>query len=167
MALRSRKRVFADFRRAPDGSAFQKCESCGVSIAVALADMHVCEAKIKRAKPQFPTEICKTVKLEQQPRSAFLFFREKFAKTCEDENIVDIDKRACIVWKNMSFRERFPYVNQSETLDAAYTKALLQESSGLEQDDDEADSKNSFQRRRLYDHECCAACSAKNDNIFF
>ncbi|KAI9110679.1 hypothetical protein K1719_018117 [Acacia pycnantha] len=42
---RNRKRVCA-FHRAPDGSAFEKCEICGKSVAIALADMHECERKM-------------------------------------------------------------------------------------------------------------------------
>lgn len=50
-APRVNKRVFP-IRRAPDGSAFHKCGACGVSIAIALADMHYCESKmeVKRFK---------------------------------------------------------------------------------------------------------------------
>ncbi|OMP05504.1 hypothetical protein COLO4_08802 [Corchorus olitorius] len=48
---RTRKRVHATIpRRAPDGSAFKNCDTCGETVAIALADWHECENKKKELK---------------------------------------------------------------------------------------------------------------------
>ncbi|OMO70350.1 hypothetical protein CCACVL1_18964 [Corchorus capsularis] len=48
---RTRKRVHATIpRRAPDGSAFKNCDTCGETVAIALAGWHECENKKKELK---------------------------------------------------------------------------------------------------------------------
>ncbi|KAL5079269.1 hypothetical protein RYX36_007690, partial [Vicia faba] len=67
---RVRKRVYA-IPRAPDGSAFFNCGKCGVSVAISLADMHLCESdKIHYNffQPEPPLEIY------DLPRSPFRLF---------------------------------------------------------------------------------------------
>nr|AAZ52752.1 hypothetical protein At5g05330 [Arabidopsis thaliana] len=80
---RTRKRVQA-VRRAADGSAFKKCEECGVMIAIALYDMHECGEKrreVKRFKYIASGNIDNISKpigsFEDEPRSPFVFFLSK------------------------------------------------------------------------------------------
>ncbi|KAH6792728.1 S-adenosyl-L-methionine-dependent methyltransferases superfamily protein [Perilla frutescens var. hirtella] len=146
---RARKRVHANpIRRASDGSAFQNCESCGISVAIALADMHECGFK-KNTRKKFKTP-CTDVNVDMhQPRSAFRFFMEEFLKTCTHGNLIEKDKKGCETWKNMSRKEKQPYVDQADKLDAAYAKLLREEENKFQwvtalknftQVDDEADS---------------------------
>ncbi|KAL6123488.1 hypothetical protein ACLB2K_076010 [Fragaria x ananassa] len=115
---RTRKRVRA-IPRAPDGSAFQNCNKCGVSVAVALAGMHECEPskKVKRFK--------------------------EFTKTRKGRDWIEINREGFEVWKKMSEKERQPYVKEAERIDEAYQKALLKESNDGLKVDDEADSAKS------------------------
>lgn len=141
---RSRKRVYA-IPRGPDGSAFEKCESCGVLVAIALADMHECQPNKtgKRFKSFFRSGDDKRQNFKDQPRSAFRFFMEEFVKTCnEDEKEVDIDRKGFKTWNNMSEEERRPYVFQAEKVNSVYNNALLKEENELDLSwvDDEADS---------------------------
>lgn len=100
---RTRKRVHAiadGIRRGPDGSAFQKwyyspfisvsvspvqchlmgsnicSHGCGVSVAIALVDMHDCALKgdVKRFKGQNGVEIPMKQTCSGEPRSSFSFF---------------------------------------------------------------------------------------------
>ncbi|KAL1533087.1 S-adenosyl-L-methionine-dependent methyltransferases superfamily protein [Salvia divinorum] len=132
---RPRKRVRANpIRRAPDGSAFLKCEGCGISVAVALADMHECGIKKN-------TTQCRDGSVERQmPRSAFHFFMDEFLKTCEEGTLIEKDKKGCDAWKNMSIKERQPYVDQAVKLDIAYSRLLQEEETRIQPVDDEADS---------------------------
>ncbi|KAL5569610.1 hypothetical protein UlMin_026185 [Ulmus minor] len=125
---RTRKRVRA-IPRAPDGSAFQKCHKCGVSVAIAWVDMHECEpAKdVKRFKG-----ICKRGNVQEesfskQPRSPFCLFMEQFKTTCESGNSIDIDRKGFAAWKNMSNEAREPYVTKAKRVNLAYQKTLLEE----------------------------------------
>ncbi|KAF3535276.1 hypothetical protein F2Q69_00018430 [Brassica cretica] len=72
---RIRKRVQA-VRRAADGSAFDKCEECGVMIAIALFDMHECGEK--RREPKMFKCVSSDSKpigsFGDEPRSPFVFF---------------------------------------------------------------------------------------------
>ncbi|KAL0341219.1 UNVERIFIED_CONTAM: hypothetical protein Sradi_4638700 [Sesamum radiatum] len=139
---RPRKRVLA-IRRGPDGSAFQKCESCGLTVAIALADMHDCGIKKitkKKRKTQCGSGKIEGQRIQDQPRSAFHFFMEEFIKTCKDGNEIEIDKKGCETWKNMSKEERRPFVLEADKLNSAYVKLLLKEESEMQWVDDEADS---------------------------
>ncbi|KAL0452666.1 UNVERIFIED_CONTAM: hypothetical protein Slati_1244700 [Sesamum latifolium] len=120
---RPRKRVLA-IRRGPDGSAFQKCESCGLTVAIALADMHECGVK----------------KITKKKHDRLAFCREEFIKTCKGGNEIEIDKKGCETWQNMSKEERRPFVLQADKLNSAYVKLLLKEESEMQWVDDEADS---------------------------
>ncbi|KAD4585960.1 hypothetical protein E3N88_23561 [Mikania micrantha] len=127
---RTRKRVNA-LRRAPDGSAFQNCESCGISIAIALADMHECEPKkdVKKLKEE---KVKCWIEVEQgfqdEPRSEFRFFMESFAKNHDAKNYIEMDKKGFETWKNMSSEERQPFIIQAKTVNDAYHDKLLKES---------------------------------------
>ncbi|KAG2730598.1 hypothetical protein I3843_01G296000 [Carya illinoinensis] len=149
---RNRKRVRA-VRRAPDGSAFRKCNSCGVSVAIALADLHECETKkvvVQRFRgvSERPNVVKPT--FGDQPRSAFRVFMESFVKTCKTINVITIDQNGLDTWKNMSKEERKPYIIEAERVNHSYGKALLEEVDNLQEDlndikdmlqvNDEADS---------------------------
>ncbi|XP_011084847.1 high mobility group B protein 7 [Sesamum indicum] len=139
---RPRKRILA-IRRGPDGSAFQKCESCGLTVAIALVDMHECGLKKitkKKRKTQCGSGKLEGQRIQDQPRSAFHFFMEEFIKTCKDGNEIEIDKKGCETWKNMSKEERRPFVLEADKLNSAYVKLLLKEESEMQWVDDEADS---------------------------
>ncbi|CAH1445428.1 unnamed protein product [Lactuca virosa] len=131
---RTRKRVNA-LRRAPDGSAFQTCESCGVSVAIVLVDMHDCESKndVKRSKgvkgehkPLIWEEL--EQRFQDQPRSEFRFFMESFAKNCHAKNLVEIEQKGFETWKNMSSQEKLPYELEAKKVNDAYFEKLLKES---------------------------------------
>ncbi|KAK9699961.1 hypothetical protein RND81_08G207100 [Saponaria officinalis] len=141
---RSRKRVRA-LCRAPDGSAFQKCDECGVSVAVALMDMHECNMKmknVKRLKENINVDnVVKKKVLIEEPRSPFIFFMESYGKICETRDLVEINNEAFQKWKNMSQKEQWPYILQAQKVEKAYVKALHQEINEMSQEeDDEADS---------------------------
>ncbi|XP_042482894.1 high mobility group B protein 7-like isoform X3 [Macadamia integrifolia] len=139
-----RKRVHA-LRRAPDGSAFEKCNFCGVSVAIALADMHDCKSKAehKRFKAAKQNQNPKVLNVGDQSRSPFCFFMESFRKTHELEDWLAVDRKGFETWKNMTTEERSPFVLQSEKVNSAYEKVLLKEVEELElQVDDESDSLN-------------------------
>ncbi|KAI3705681.1 hypothetical protein L1987_75922 [Smallanthus sonchifolius] len=127
---RSRKRVNA-LRRGPDGSAFQICGSCGISIAIALADMHECESKMEVRKLKVE-EVGFRFEVEQrfrdEPRSEFRFFMESFGKNYDTKNYIEMDRKGSETWKNMSSEERLPYVIQAKTVNDAYYEKLLKES---------------------------------------
>ncbi|EPS71428.1 hypothetical protein M569_03340, partial [Genlisea aurea] len=109
-----RKRVRA-ILRGPDGSAFKKCEYCGLTVAIALADMHECLLLVnKRMKSNW--------NVLDQPRSAFRFFMDEYMKEmeCEEGNAIEMDNRGCEIWKIMSDKEREPYVVKANELDSAY-----------------------------------------------
>ncbi|KAF6143122.1 hypothetical protein GIB67_041190 [Kingdonia uniflora] len=150
--MANRKRVFAILRRAPDGSAFQKCDSCKVSIALALFDMHVCNPKtsvknnhkrLKRGESGNPTSIVKQQQegsFVDQPRSPFCFFMEYFKKTQSCEGLIDVDRKGFETWKCMSPKERHQFVLQAESVNSSYNKALLKEIDEKSEVSDEADS---------------------------
>ncbi|KAL2896523.1 High mobility group B protein 7 [Bienertia sinuspersici] len=105
MATRKRVRAFNNTpRRAPDGSAFIKCDECGVSVAVALMDMHDCKVKkdVKKFKGRdLKPLIPENVSDDEQPRSPFMFFMESYSKSCEGKTLVEINREACEIWKKM------------------------------------------------------------------
>ncbi|KAK9283168.1 hypothetical protein L1049_011401 [Liquidambar formosana] len=138
---RTRKRVLA-IRRAPNGSAFQNCQYCGVSVAVALTDMHECESKRdgKRFKGQCGTPNVMKKSSDDQPISPFRLFMESFKERCKKENRIDVDREGFAMWKNMSKEERQTYVLQAEKVNSAYVKALLEEVDDMSEVNDEADS---------------------------
>ncbi|KAK4436462.1 hypothetical protein Salat_0809900 [Sesamum alatum] len=149
---RPRKRVLA-IRRGPDGSAFQKCESCGLTVAIALADMHDCGRKKitkRKRKTQCGSGNIEVQRIQDQPRSAFHFFMEEFIKTCKDGNEIEIDKKGCETWKNMSQEERRPFVLQADKLNSAHVMLLLKEESEMQWVDDEADSADVGKYDEMY-----------------
>ncbi|PIN20484.1 HMG box-containing protein [Handroanthus impetiginosus] len=155
---RARKRVHA-IRRGPDGSAFQKCESCGQTVAIALFDMHECgfkKNKKKKLKTQCGNRNVERQGIQDQPRSAFHLFMDEFVKTCTDGNEIEIDKKGCEKWKNMSREERQPFVLQADKLNSAYVKLLLEEENEIQRVDDEADSAEVGKLDENYeDYEMC------------
>ncbi|CAH8324454.1 unnamed protein product [Eruca vesicaria subsp. sativa] len=156
---RIRKRVQA-VRRAADGSAFDKCEECGVMIAIALFDMHECGEKrreVKRFKPISSDRIdSKPVgSFEDEPRSPFVFFLEDFRKSC-DGDMVDASRICFTVWKNMSREDQKPFIARAEVVDLAHNRLLKEEAQSIYKADDEADSKAAAKFDKLcegYDHE--------------
>ncbi|KAL6128009.1 hypothetical protein ACLB2K_071370 [Fragaria x ananassa] len=142
---RTRKRVRA-IPRAPDGSAFQNCNKCGVSVAVALAGMHECEPnkKVKRFKGVgFDVEEKQSFWDQLIVMAPFQFFMKEFTKTRKGGDWIEINREGFEVWKKMSEKERQPYVKEAERIDEAYQKALLKESNDGLKVDDEADSAKS------------------------
>ncbi|KAK4800084.1 hypothetical protein SAY86_025449 [Trapa natans] len=129
---RVRKRVHA-LRRAADGSAFENCERCGMSVAIALADMHECKPCKKEVKIfKGPCESKDSTwvverSFANQPRSAFCFFMETFRETNREESFLDIDRKGLETWKNMSNEERQPYLVQALKVNAAHFASLLEE----------------------------------------
>ncbi|XP_010067596.2 uncharacterized protein LOC104454451 isoform X2 [Eucalyptus grandis] len=142
---RARKRVRAT-RRAADGSAFQNCDTCGESVAIALADMHECEEPKKEVK-RF-RGFCGVLKSNyvgeesaaDQPRSAFCFFMESFLRNREGVHSIDVEREGFETWKNMSVEERQPYIIQERKIDSVYREALLREINDASEMEDEADS---------------------------
>ncbi|KAK6786573.1 hypothetical protein RDI58_015098 [Solanum bulbocastanum] len=142
---RTRKRVFGiQIHRGPDGSAFQKCETCGVSVAIALADMHECEPRkdVKKLKCQLRSRTSvKEKRLIHQPRSAFRVFMEDFVKKNIDGNEFEVDNRGFETWKNMTRKEKILYFMKAETINLAHVKLLHREENDMPwRVDDEADS---------------------------
>ncbi|KAJ8764001.1 hypothetical protein K2173_004874 [Erythroxylum novogranatense] len=127
---RTRRRIHA-LRRAPDGSAFQKCNNCGVMVPIALADMHDCEAATRKDVKRFKglRGNHNVVKLDSpdQPRSPFRFFMEDFMKKCKSRNSVGIDRLGFEIWKNMPDEKRQPYVVEADKVNSAYARILIQE----------------------------------------
>ncbi|KAH9767406.1 HMG box domain-containing protein [Citrus sinensis] len=153
---RTRKRVHA-IRRAPDGSAFEKCDRCEAMVPIALVDMHECEAKVKNKVKRFKG-VCEKPKLvkqdsySDQTRSPFRIFMETFVETCGSRELIDIDRKGFEKWKNMSKEERQPYVIKAEMLDAAHRRALLEEVTSMPRFmDDEADSAMVGKYDKSYD----------------
>ncbi|KAM1069716.1 hypothetical protein EV1_001506 [Malus domestica] len=138
---RTRKRV-RPIPRAPDGSAFQKCNSCGASVPIALAGMHDCEIneKVKRFKGVSVDVKKQSIWDQLVVIAPFHFFMKEFTKTSKAENWVAINREGFEAWKNMSEKERQPYVAEAEKIDKAYQKALLEEENDKLGVDDEADS---------------------------
>ncbi|KAL4556951.1 hypothetical protein LXL04_035120 [Taraxacum kok-saghyz] len=129
---RTRKRVNA-LRRAPDGSAFQTCESCGVSVAIVLLDMHDCESKkdVKRSKGETAEHLIweeVEQRFQDQPRSEFRFFMESFGKNSGTKNLFEIERKGFAKWKNMSSQEKLPYELEAKKVNDAYFQKLLKES---------------------------------------
>ncbi|CAI9774936.1 unnamed protein product [Fraxinus pennsylvanica] len=150
---RARKRVHS-IPRGPNGSAFQKCEKCGLSVAIALADMHKCEIKkqfTEKLKSQFGIRNSNRLKIQHQPRSAFRLFIEKLMNTCKDGNEIEMDRKGFELWKKMSKEERKPFVVQAEKINSAYVKLLLEEEKEIKWVDDEADSADIGKRNKNYD----------------
>ncbi|GLT88539.1 hypothetical protein SLE2022_065590 [Rubroshorea leprosula] len=156
---RTRKRVHA-IRRAPDGSAFEKCDRCGVTVAIALADMHQCRTdnkNVKRFKGISQGQDQNVTKriYPDQPRSAFRFFMESFEGR-KKGNLIYIDRKGFETWKKMSKEERRPYITQAEKVNSAYLKGLNEELIYYPQvDDDGADSAMVGKFDKLYYHGGC------------
>ncbi|CAH2074023.1 unnamed protein product, partial [Thlaspi arvense] len=156
MAIRPRirKRVQA-VRRAADGSAFEKCEECGVAIAIALFDMHECGEKrreVKRFKyissPKIDNISKPTGCFEDEPRSPFIFFLysnqnlplENFMKN-HGGDLVDASRICFNEWKLMSTEEQGPFIALAAEVDLAHNRKLKEEAKRIYKADDEADSK--------------------------
>ncbi|XVE52240.1 hypothetical protein DITRI_Ditri02bG0107100 [Diplodiscus trichospermus] len=142
---RTRKRVHATIpRRSPDGSAFQKCDTCGETVAIALAEMHECGTKkkeLKRFKGITGTQNVVKPTVPWQPRSPFNIFMERFMETNKNGSSIDIDRKGFETWKNMCEEERQPYITRAEKVNSAYNKHVIEEQKNIaEVDDDEADS---------------------------
>ncbi|KAL3653407.1 hypothetical protein CASFOL_003088 [Castilleja foliolosa] len=138
----ARKRVHA-LRRGPDGSAFQNCESCGLSVPIALVDMHDCEIEkngTKKLKTHFECVNAKEQRIQDQPRSAFRFFIVEFTKICKEGNEVEVENKGFEKWKAMSKEERLQFSRQADKVNSAYEKLLRKEESEIQWFDDEADS---------------------------
>ncbi|CAN1196887.1 hypothetical protein LINPERPRIM_LOCUS43193 [Linum perenne] len=141
---RNRKRVYAIPRRAPDGSAFQPCQKCGVSVAIALSDLHECEnsdAKrdVKRFRGCSSNRSLAGEVLDGQPLSPFRYFMECFGKRYGDP--IDADKKGFEIWKIMSKEERRPYVDHAQRVNSDYCKRWAEEIRyHMFKVDDEADS---------------------------
>ncbi|KAJ1401126.1 High mobility group box domain superfamily [Sesbania bispinosa] len=141
--VRNRKRVCA-ILRAPDGSAFQNCETCGVSVAVALADMHHCESKMEpkrfkgidgtRRQPQ------SNHGFRNLPISPYRIFMESFMKGREKEDYIKMDRIGFEKWKSMSEEEKRPYVALSGVSDYVYQEDLDREANEIIKVNDGADS---------------------------
>ncbi|PON35997.1 High mobility group B protein [Trema orientale] len=141
-APRTRKRVRA-IARAPDGSAFQKCDMCGVSVAISLADMHECQStqEVKRFKGIRASPNVNKERFWDQPRSGFCIFmyiliseddcfREKFKEERAKEgkfDEIEIDRKGFDTWKNMSMKRRHPYVHRAAFVDFVHGRALYKE----------------------------------------
>ncbi|KAF8081932.1 hypothetical protein N665_0856s0021 [Sinapis alba] len=155
---RVRKRVQA-VRRAADGSAFDKCEECGVMIAIALFDMHECGEKrseVKRFKciSSDRTDSKPVESFEEEPRSPFVFFLEDFRKSYKGD-MVNASRLCFIVWKNMSREDQKPFIARAEEVDLAHNRRLQEEAQSIYKADDEADSKAAAKFDKLcecYDH---------------
>ncbi|XP_050210782.1 uncharacterized protein LOC126661066 isoform X1 [Mercurialis annua] len=146
--VRTRKRVYADtIRRGNDGSAFQKCDECGVLVVIALADMHACQGDqtnlkiVKRFKGVNGNQKIVGENYRDQPRSGFSIFMEEFRSTCKKGKQIEIDRNGFETWRKMSNKERKPYAIKAEEVNSAYVERLFQEIDySSEVDDDEADS---------------------------
>ncbi|KAF5790433.1 putative chromatin remodeling & transcriptional activation HMG family [Helianthus annuus] len=168
---RTRKRVNA-LRRAPDGSAFQTCGSCGVSIAIALADMHECESKrdVKKPKVEFQIEV--EQRFQNEPRSEFRFFMESFVKNCDAKSYIEIDRKGFETWKNMSSEERLPYVVQAKLVNNAYYEKLLKESedqmsSCVDEEVNSAEVGKIDKNDRFYNDDSYDSDSYGSDSYFY
>lgn len=130
-APRTRKRVRA-IARAPDGSAFQKCDMCGVSVAISLADMHECQStqEVKRFKGIRASPNVKKERFCDQPRSGFCIFMEKFKEEHAKEgkfDEIEIDRKGFDIWKNMSMKRRHPYLHRAAFVDFVHGRTLYKE----------------------------------------
>lgn len=166
---RNHKRVRAA-RRSPDGSAYQKCDSCGVSVPIALADMHECKTeKIVVKKFRGVSERQNVVKPNygDQPRSPFRLFMESFVKTCKTNNLIIMDQNGLDSWKNMSKEERKPYIVEAERIDSCYLKALLGEVNNMQEVGNEADSPmvGNFDQSQFYEDTEDSENSASFDSV--
>ncbi|KAJ0233766.1 hypothetical protein HA466_0277950 [Hirschfeldia incana] len=154
---RIRKRVQA-VRRAADGSAFDKCEECGATIAIALFNMHECGEKRSRDVKKFKgidTISGPTLSFEDEPRSPFVFFLEDLRKSYKGK-MVDASRICFTVWKNLSTEDQKPFVARAEEVDLAHNRRLQEEARSIYKADDEADSKPAAKFDKLcecYDHE--------------
>ncbi|KAG9455219.1 hypothetical protein H6P81_008123 [Aristolochia fimbriata] len=137
----SRKRIYP-IHRAPDGSAFQKCGSCGTNVIYVLFDMHDGECRRKKessggnkrlkssdqnAMPKSSEEnsSIESSIISSQPRSPFRFFMEDFRRSYADSDWIQIDREGFQKWKNMSKEERQPYVVMADEVNSSYDRGLL------------------------------------------
>lgn len=112
-------------------------------MAVALVDMHDCESKkdVKRFKGE-----CRNPKCDTQQRESFL-------ESCKARNHIEVDRKGFETWRNMSKKERLPYVLKAEKVDSIYIRALLKEVEDMAQADDEADSAEVGKYDKYYEED--------------
>ncbi|XP_031382277.1 DNA-binding protein MNB1B isoform X5 [Punica granatum] len=148
---RARKRVYP-IRRAADGSAFEQCDQCGISVAIALADMHECQPGKKEVKrfrglsANHDFIRAGGQSFAHQPRSAFCFFMESLRETSSEESFLDLDRKGFEMWKNMSDEEKRPYLTEAEKSkveDGANSPMLWKFDKFLEEYQDHEDSDSS------------------------
>ncbi|PWA58879.1 HMG-box (high mobility group) DNA-binding family protein [Artemisia annua] len=111
----------------------RRSESCGVSVAVALVDMHECECDMKKGVKKMKAEKVEDViwdaeKFKDQPRSEFRFFMESFMKDCDSQNFFEMDREGFETWKNMSSEEKLSYKLKAKKVDDDHNEKLLKES---------------------------------------
>ncbi|KFK24954.1 hypothetical protein AALP_AA8G047400 [Arabis alpina] len=155
MAIRPRirKRVQAT-RRAANGSAFEKCEECGVVIAIALFDMHECggekRKEVKRFKCISSGKIDDFSSFEDEPRSPFVFFLEDF-RGKYGGTLVEASGMCFNVWKNMTLEEQEPFRACAAEVDLVHSRKLNEEAKRIYKEDDEADSKDVGKFDKFYE----------------
>ncbi|XP_068641699.1 uncharacterized protein [Aristolochia californica] len=97
--LSFRKRIYP-IQRAPNGSAFQKCDFCGTNVIFVLFDMHDSECRGKQE-------------------------REDFKRSWKDNDWIQTDREGFQKWKNMSKEERQPYISKADEVNSAYEIGML------------------------------------------
>lgn len=125
-------------------------------MAVALVDMHDCESKkdVKRFKGECRNPKSDTQqRFQDQPRSPFRLFMECFLESCKARNHIEVDRKGFEIWRNMSKKERLPYVLQAEKVESIYTRALLKEVEDMARADDEADSAEVGKYDKYYEED--------------
>ncbi|RVW42338.1 hypothetical protein CK203_070928 [Vitis vinifera] len=137
-------------RRGCDGESADNSEEgprhchhgCGVSVAIALADMHDCglNRDVKRFKGQRGVQNLRKQTCLGEPRSPFRLFMENFRKASKTGNPIHVDRIGFEAWKKMSMEERKPYIIQAEKVNSEHLKILLKEEHDRVEVDDEADS---------------------------
>ncbi|XP_034705295.1 high mobility group B protein 7 isoform X2 [Vitis riparia] len=142
----TRKRVHAiasGIRRGPNGSAFEKCHGCGVSVAIALADMHDCGLKrdVKRFKGQREVQILRKQTCLGEPRSPFRLFMENFRKASKTGNPIDVDRIGFEAWKKMS-------MEVDDEADSAMV-GKFDKFYGFYEDSEDSDSFQSFRSKTI------------------
>ncbi|XP_068641691.1 high mobility group B protein 7-like isoform X1 [Aristolochia californica] len=142
--LSFRKRIYP-IQRAPNGSAFQKCDFCGTNVIFVLFDMHdsECRGKQERLESSDGNKSLKSLyvnarhkssdrnyfvessSISLQPRSPFLFFMEDFKRSWKDNDWIQTDREGFQKWKNMSKEERQPYISKADEVNSAYEIGML------------------------------------------
>nr|AFK49202.1 unknown [Lotus japonicus] len=155
-APRLRKRVFP-LLRAPDGSAFQICELCEVSVAVALADLHHCETKMaskifkgKELMQHSPVKVEPKTEVKQEMQDDDPE-EEQFMKDHDNKNYIEADRMGFEKWKSMSKQVKLPYTFHAFALKNEYVDDLLLEAHQIAEVSDEADSAYAVKDEKVND----------------